>query len=368
MPLARLQFLGDISLDGLYCCPQNHQAFTDNCLVVREVLGACDHRIANWEAPIAGNGECNTEKKIRLATTWEAAESILPLGITVATLANNHAFDCGTSGFLRTCEFFRKHGIMHVGAGMTAEAASKPLLFEVHGISFALFNYCGEETRPSLPATCPVHFNLVKTKGGVVSKVSDWKGKVDHVLVGLHWGHRDNLECPPPSMRRFARSIIDAGASLVYGGQFHIMQGYETWESGCILYALGNYCFSPVGMSCGDTSWTGHPLSRKVGVACLDFHKTGPAGIAWRYFQQPEGSLLLFEDPSLGRRRSHLSRAAQLKRTEVAYRAIHRMNVVKWDVIDYIHMYGGVWRAVKRLRLRHVRRFLAWVGGRSLRS
>jgi hypothetical protein len=363
----KLQLLGDVSLDGLYCCPQNHQAFSDNCAMVRELLGECDYRVANWEAPICGNGEFNTAKKIRLATTWEAAESLLPLGITIATLANNHTFDCGTSGFLRTCEFFAKNAIKHLGAANTAEEAGRPLLFEKNGISFALLNYASTESCPPLPSGCDVHFNFFPDEAHVLNEIRTWKSQVDHVLVGLHWGHRDHLECPPPQMRKFGRSMIESGASLVFGGQFHILQGYEMWRKGCIMYALGNYCFSPVGMSCGDAFWISHPLTRKVGIASVEFDKTGIAAVAWHYLQQPQNSLLLVEDQAPQRRRRHLSRIGELKKSDRAYRRLYQLNVFKWDIIDYISMYGGVWKALTRLRFKHLRKILGWIGGQSLR-
>jgi len=162
-------------------------------------------------------------------------------------------------------------------------------------------------------------------------------------------------------MRVFGKAMVKVGASLVFGGQFHFLQGYEKWRKGCIIYALGNYCFSPIGMSCGDTSWICHPLSRKVGIACVEFDKTGICAVAWHYLQQPSNSLLLSEDRSPQRGRSHQSRVAQMKRSDWVYRRLYQMNVFKWDLIDYISMHGGIWKALTTLRFRHLRKLGIWI-------
>jgi hypothetical protein len=352
-----LQLLGDVSLDGLYCSPQNHRDFSDNCRLIGEVLGECDYRIANWEAPINGDGETMSSKRIRLATTWDAAEAFLPLGVNIVTLANNHVFDSCASGFVRTREFLDKNGIQHLGAGMTPAEAEKPLLLEKNGISFVLLNYASTEACPPLPESFDGRLNFLDEER-VLRDIRMWKSKVDHVIVGLHWGHRDHIECPPPAMRTFGKAMIENGARLLYGGQFHFLLGYEMWKKGCIIYSLGNYCFSPVGMSCGNEYWAGPPLERQVGVACLSFDKNGITSLEWKYFRQGEKSLLLREDTGAERRRRHMSLCADLKKDDRKYSKIYRANVRKWDFIDYVRSKGGWWNAALSARPRHFRAVL----------
>ena len=347
-----IQFLGDISLDGLYCDPQNHEAVGANAAVVSGVLGSCDFRIANWESPLVGNGETNRLKRIRLATTWRAAKAILPLGLNAVTLANNHTFDCGSSGYRSTCRFLGTHGILYLGAGLKEEEARMPLRFERDGISFVLLNFVGEETCPHIPEGSGQFLNVLQEER-VLSEVRSWKAETDHVLVGLHWGDRDVIEHPSPSMRQFGRSLAEAGASVVFGGQTHVVLGSEMWRGGVVIYSLGNYCCSPVGLSCGDAQRTPHPLTKKGAVASIRFAKNAVERVSWKYVRQSERSLFIEEDTSDRVRQRHAELSRALTLDERAFLRVYRWNTRKWSIHAHLDAHGGWWGAIAGLRWRH---------------
>src|SRR5438105_7266873 len=98
----RIQWLGDISLNGPFCDPQHAAALRQNVQSVAIGLGPCDVRIANWESPLWGDNGVNELKAPRLATLPHAAKAIEPLELDVALLANNHVYDCLERGFENT--------------------------------------------------------------------------------------------------------------------------------------------------------------------------------------------------------------------------------------------------------------------------
>ena len=51
----RLQFLGDLSLDGLYCDPQHHQGLRENLQWINKISNGTDFRILNWESQLWGD-------------------------------------------------------------------------------------------------------------------------------------------------------------------------------------------------------------------------------------------------------------------------------------------------------------------------
>jgi len=61
--------------------------------------------------------------------------------ITVASLANNHAMDCGPAGLRQTLGALHEHGIRTVGAGADLHAACEPLVLSVRGWTVAVLAY-----------------------------------------------------------------------------------------------------------------------------------------------------------------------------------------------------------------------------------
>ena len=48
---------------------------------------------------------------------------------------------------------------------------------------------------------------------------------------------------PTAEQRQLARAAVDAGAALVLGSHSHVLQGWEQYGGGLIVYSLGNFVF-----------------------------------------------------------------------------------------------------------------------------
>ena len=83
-------------------------------------LRKADFRIVNLESPLAG-----TEFIVKSGAAFTGAPEHLPILTSVpfeaVTLANNHTFDTGLSGFHQTVEMLDTAGIAHAGAGCTVK-------------------------------------------------------------------------------------------------------------------------------------------------------------------------------------------------------------------------------------------------------
>jgi poly-gamma-glutamate synthesis protein (capsule biosynthesis protein) len=66
----------------------------------------------------------------------------------------------------------------------------------------------------------------------------------DIVIISLHWG-TENVHYPSPNQVKFARKLVDAGATIVLGHHPHVVQGIENYHNGLIAYSLGNFQFLP---------------------------------------------------------------------------------------------------------------------------
>jgi poly-gamma-glutamate capsule biosynthesis protein CapA/YwtB (metallophosphatase superfamily) len=62
-------------------------------------------------------------------------------GVDAVTLAANHLFDRGTSGFIETLDKFAAAGIPRTGAGVDLDDALTPAVVEADGLRFALVGF-----------------------------------------------------------------------------------------------------------------------------------------------------------------------------------------------------------------------------------
>ena len=61
--------------------------------------------------------------------------------ITVANLANNHIFDCGSEGVKETKRVLAKNSILSLGAGQNLHEACEPLFVQIKGLRLAFVSY-----------------------------------------------------------------------------------------------------------------------------------------------------------------------------------------------------------------------------------
>lgn len=358
-----IQWIGDISLNGLYCDPMNGAALAENMAQVAKALGSCSLRIANWEAPLWGTGGVNHLKQPHICTTRQAAESVLPLGLDVALLANNHAYDCLVDGFHATLDFLDSNHIKWLGAGRSPEEAARPLEITFSGEKLALLNYVGAETNPCLPNDCPVHLNML-TEERACAEIRSLSRCVDVIAVAVHWGATELLPYPNCVQRRLARSFIEAGASVVVGHHAHCLQSHERYGDGHIFYGLGNFLFDR--RYGGETRREWPRLAREVGVATTELRGSKVTGARLSHFRQ-QGLYLHPDDSSRRRRRERkLNRALRL--TDAALnRLITRELVLQWTVrapVRFLLESGGPLSALRRLRPAHFQTFKKALLGR----
>jgi hypothetical protein len=363
-----LQWIGDISLNGLYCDPQHHPALVENMVAVSRALGECDLRIANWESPLEGDGSVNILKKPRLSTTREAAECLLPLGLDAVLLANNHVYDCLEQGFQNTVRFFADNNIRWLGAGRSAEEASKPLVLTRRGLRLGLLNFVGPETHPNLPEDAGVHLNMLRTDR-LLADVESLSETVDVVLVALHWGEVEQIGYPTVEQRRIARLIVEAGAKVVACHHAHCLQGHEAWANGHILYGLGNFLFNGYYKGVQGRPWP--KACRHVGVATTVVSKQKVLRASMSFFRQRDLLLARDDRPSRFRRQARLNRSLRLSDARLA-RLFSRTYFFQWAVaapLRFLWQSGGPVSAVRRLRREHLTHFLKAVArhpGRSI--
>ena len=104
-------------------------------------LRSSDMRIVNLECPLVDQGIPVAKSGAVLKGISGHITGLTRVPFEVATLGNNHIFDYGTDAFIKTRELLHQNNIMTVGAGMSLEEASAPLVVTSRGLTIGIINF-----------------------------------------------------------------------------------------------------------------------------------------------------------------------------------------------------------------------------------
>lgn len=148
-------------------------------------------------------------------------------GFTHMSLANNHTFDYGRSGYNNTITKLWDQDIEPFGHPSVFSTSSISIveLGEVKVSVIALHTLFGAPTEKNI--------NEVLS---LASKLSDMQ------IVYVHWGD-EYSKLPSMTQKKLAKKLSDAGADVIIGHHPHVVQSIEKINDTYIFYSLGNFIF-----------------------------------------------------------------------------------------------------------------------------
>lgn len=144
------------------------------------------------------------------------------LNVKVVGLANNHVHDLGTAALARMVRDLTRIGITALPAGAVRDVG--PLRITA---------------MTDLDNADPRRRDLLQTTA--IARLAKFKGKRP-LCVLVHWG-REFAAGPDDRERELARSLRQAGATLVIGSHPHRTWSLSCDTDGCVAWSLGNFLF-----------------------------------------------------------------------------------------------------------------------------
>jgi poly-gamma-glutamate capsule biosynthesis protein CapA/YwtB (metallophosphatase superfamily) len=208
---------------------------------VTECFRSADLALVNLECCMSDRGRPweRPGKRFHFRAPPRAAAALAGLGIDCVTLANNHALDFGYTALSDTLGHLSGAGISAVGAGADISQARAPVLLEAGGLRIAVVSFTDH---PPDFAAGPGRPGVAYAELGsgvphwLTSQVTTLAASNDVVLVLAHWGPA-MAPRPLPYIRSAARTLLEAGATLVAGHSAHVFHG----AAGPVLYDLGDF-------------------------------------------------------------------------------------------------------------------------------
>ena len=224
---------------------------------------AADYAAANLEVTLAG-----PSRPYQGYPMFNSPDAIVDAaknaGFDMLLTANNHMYDSGEDGFLRTVRTIREKGLTALG---TREEAEEPAytVQDINGIKVGMVCYTYEQ-RPEnyrsdrvylnkniLSATCSALVNsFVGTEldsfyteiGGILEQMRN--DGAEATVMFIHWGVEYQLT-QNAEQQQIAQKLCDLGFDVIVGGHPHVVQPVELLESTVdpehrtvCLYYMGN--------------------------------------------------------------------------------------------------------------------------------
>ena len=197
------------------------------------VLGNLEQALTRSGASKCDAGSTNC---FAFRTPPSYAEGLAGAGFNVLSVANNHAYDYGSTGQADTLRALERAGLAYAGLiGKVTRLQEEPVRVAVLGFGF----YSTAESLLDITRAA-----------GLVERADRW---ADIVLVTFHGGAEGSGASRVPrgmevflgeqrgDLRSFAHAAVDAGADLVVGHGPHVLRGMEWYKQRLIAYSLGNF-------------------------------------------------------------------------------------------------------------------------------
>jgi poly-gamma-glutamate synthesis protein (capsule biosynthesis protein) len=218
-----------------------------------EVLEKADVFVFNHEGTLIDPSDapqhCRTfETQSTFVSPPTFARRLAVMPRVVATLANNHAMDCGPEGLAQTRKAFEEAGVLTVGAGSNLAEACQPAEVTVNGVDVSFFAYFLRDVSGQLEEVVATEQTPgVATMDGCGAEAAVRAAAAQKaVVVSLH-SHADQSWTydTAPEHLSAVRHLLEWGADVVVSHGPHLPQGVVTDARGVGFLSLGNFLFRP---------------------------------------------------------------------------------------------------------------------------
>ena len=264
--MLKLTFLGDLfpgdedlskGFGILSKTRDNQKLWAEN---LQNVAGQADYIVGNLEGPLL---EQSDGKTFCGCSTF--ADILKNAGINILNIANNHITEHGEEGVSQTLSILKNRGLL--ATGTVTNEQPQFLTIQKQGTKVCLAGFCDERICTMGHTEC--YANL--TESIVFETLNRIKETAPDVIILIfHWGD-EYIKYPSLEQRQLAYRLIDQGVDLVVGHHPHVIQPYEKYKDGHIIYSLGNACFNDVPSKSLGRGMSAHITIQDKAIQKLEF-------------------------------------------------------------------------------------------------
>jgi len=227
---------------------------------IKEWISSADIAIGNFETTLPGK-KAGYGGFPNFAVPDSFGEALKRVGFDVLTNANNHIYDKGLPGLIRTVKAIRRLGLIAIGA-YTSRKASQSKRFAMvnkNGIKVALFSYTSHINHPHdaykvlrfhNQKKWPRHLVNFDDKKTIMQDLAKARKQGAEAIIVYHHFGPEYKHRPSKRQRRVVQYTFEAGADVVIGAHPHVVQPVEAkvvkdqfgrTKPRLVVYSLGNF-------------------------------------------------------------------------------------------------------------------------------
>lgn len=234
--------------------------FNDNYTYIKDYFSSYDLMIANLEVTLGGKEGGEYVGYPTFNCPDSVIDALQTAGVDMVLTANNHTYDTGFKGLLRTQQVLAEKGMNYVGT-RTSEEQNEYVIKDVNGIKIGMACYTYETEKTSDGRKTLNGIRLSKDAGPLVSsfnydELEDFYSRAQKTLsdmhtngaevtmLFMHWGEEYELK-PNKYQKEIAQKLCELGVNIIIGGHPHVLQPIETLTSSTghntyCVYSTGN--------------------------------------------------------------------------------------------------------------------------------
>ena len=183
--------------------------------------------VANFEAAVPQTHIYTKAMAMNFSVAEPFLDNLAAAGFTHFSLANNHSYDYGLSGFDNTRYELERRSFTTFGSPQSLSTTSISYL-TINEVPVALIGLYAVETVPDS-----------KDLQALIKQASLGS---EFQIAYIHWGE-EYQSLHNQSQEQLAHQLIDTGVDLIVGHHPHVVQDIERYKNGLIFYSLGNLIF-----------------------------------------------------------------------------------------------------------------------------
>lgn len=230
---------------------------------IKDYVKKADYAVVNLETTLSGTEGRTYTGYPKFNSPDAVASGAASGGFDLMLTGNNHCYDYGTSGLLRTLEVVKAAGLDTLGTYAKADE-QKYLVRELGGIKVGMLNYTFADIKddPSRPtvndlATDSAAAGLINAFDydmldlfytEVENQIAAMKAAgAEAFVLFIHWGN-DYTAKVSDAQKAIAQKMCDLGIHVIAGSHSHVVQTMDLLQSSqdeahqtVVLYSMGNF-------------------------------------------------------------------------------------------------------------------------------
>ncbi|GBD90188.1 capsule biosynthesis protein CapA [bacterium BMS3Abin04] len=220
--------------------------FRPNFEIIKKYFASKDLVIGNLETTFAGSKRKYSGYPF-FNTPDEFLDALKYAGFNILFTSNNHAFDQGKYGVLRTIKEIKKRGMTNLGTYKSQRDRDSIRVIDIKGIKLIILAYSYSTNGVRIPKGSEYLISTIDTSSIRSDLTKAKRLNPDLVLVYFHFG-QEYFHKPTRFQRKIVEFTKKHGADIIIASHPHTLQPVETFplnnsrlDSGFVAYSLGNF-------------------------------------------------------------------------------------------------------------------------------